>query len=151
MQRADRSAAARCNDTGMDRPDIQHASKAAARRMASLARHDTHRIERMAKYMNGAAGMMVRLCRWECEDHCATTVYTDANWAGVQGDAPNQEQGHDNQRTAPLEKLEVHTEDSGVVVRRVRALRVQQRWKGGAEHGAHREVSRREPRSEHQD
>ena len=36
MQRAHRAAAARCNYIMIDRPDLQHASKEAARRMAHL-------------------------------------------------------------------------------------------------------------------
>ena len=65
MQRAYRAAAARCNYVGMDRPDFQYASKEAARRMTSLVQHGHERVERMGKYLNGAAGMMVQESRGE--------------------------------------------------------------------------------------
>ena len=53
---------------------------------------------RMAKFMNGAAGMMVRLFGWEYEDHRVITVYTDANWCKQQGDAPKHAREHDYER-----------------------------------------------------
>ena len=43
--------------------------------MASPVKDDNERPERMAKFMNGAAGMMVRLFGWEYEDHRVITVY----------------------------------------------------------------------------
>ena len=42
-------------------PDIENASEEAARRMASPAQHDNQLLERLAKYMNGAASMMFQL------------------------------------------------------------------------------------------
>ena len=66
MQRPSRAAAARCNYIGMVRPDIQYASKDEALRTASPAQHDNWRLERVTKYMIGAAGTMVQLFRWAC-------------------------------------------------------------------------------------
>ena len=76
MQRAHRAAAEKCNYIGTGRPDIQYARTEAARRMSSPARRDNQCIERMAKYINNAAGMMVQLFRGEGEDHRAITVGT---------------------------------------------------------------------------
>ena len=71
---------ARLNYLAMDRPDIQYATKEAAKRMANPLQSDWLLLKRIGRYLSGAA-RFVQLLEWQAGPQCLST-YVDSDWAG---------------------------------------------------------------------
>ena len=75
-----RAMAARLNYLGLDRPDIQFATKEAARHMASPTECNWLLMKRIGRYLKGSP-RLVQLFRWQSATQDLST-YTDSDWAG---------------------------------------------------------------------
>ena len=75
-----RAAAARSNFLGLDRPDIQYATKEISRKMSSPAKGDVRKLHRLARYLKAHPRLVFSF------DHqvapARLDVYSDSNWAG---------------------------------------------------------------------
>jgi hypothetical protein len=75
-----RSVAARCNYLAADRPDIQFATKEAARGMANPNEGDWAKLKRLARYLK-TVPKMTQWFRWQ-ERPKEVVCFTDSDWAG---------------------------------------------------------------------
>ena len=75
-----RSVAARCNYLAADRPDIQFATKEAARGMANPNEGDWAKLKRLAQYLR-TVPRMTQWFRWQ-ERPREVICFTDSDWAG---------------------------------------------------------------------
>lgn len=77
-----RADTARTNYLGIDRPDVQYASKEASRRMSAPRAVDGERLIRIARYLSDPARQRVRqVFAWRAWEP-VLEVWTDSDWAG---------------------------------------------------------------------
>ena len=74
-----RAVAARLNYLAVDRPDIQHEVKKAARAMSSPCSHHWQQLSKIGKYLLGRPRLIFKF-PWQDESKMVTT-YTDSDWA----------------------------------------------------------------------
>ncbi len=76
-----RGQAARANFFGLDRADIQFATKEACRGMAVPIEGDVGKIKRLVRYLVGAKKLELRFVQVDDEDR-DIAGYGDSDWAG---------------------------------------------------------------------
>jgi hypothetical protein len=78
-----RSVAARMNYLGMDRSDIQYATKEVCRSMARPKKEDWQKIKRLARYLTEVPRLVWRFTEDKNQDDkIRIDVFTDSDWAG---------------------------------------------------------------------
>ena len=75
-----RSAAARCNFLGLDRPDLQYAAKEISRSMANPVRGDMRKLHKIARYLRANPRAIFMYKHQVMSENL--NIYSDANWAG---------------------------------------------------------------------
>jgi hypothetical protein len=76
-----RGHAARANFLGLDRADIQFATKEACRGMAKPTERDTVKMKRLVRYLVGAKKLEMKYVQ-TTDDHPHIDAYGDSGWAG---------------------------------------------------------------------
>ena len=75
-----RAIVARLNYLAMDRPDIQYATKEAAKHMANPRKPDWLLLKRIGRYLAGSP-RLVQLMKWQAGP-LGLSTYVDSDWAG---------------------------------------------------------------------
>ena len=75
-----RAVVARLNYLAMDRPDIQYATKEAAKRMANPRKPDWMLLKRIGRCLAGAS-RLVQTMKWQAGP-LGLSTYIDSDWAG---------------------------------------------------------------------
>ena len=81
-QRKFRGSAARASFLGLDRPDVQYATKEACRGMANPSVGDTAKVKRLARYLVGSPNVVWKYGLVPEEELMWIDALVDSDWAG---------------------------------------------------------------------